>query len=198
MFCRHCGKEIGDTAVFCPYCGQRQDGFFSGSNEVGSKLLSRKKTIPSFHPNWGILKPICMILIFICILAVTASLSRTDEDKAMKTVHTFFEAVKAGDTEGALECFTPAFQQQYGAALKLGGMITSYFELPDTSGLFNSFAGLADAYTYQNYKFNVESASLNDDKTQGTVHVAIYVDGKIKGSTNINVVKYNGKWYVAY
>lgn len=23
MYCRSCGKEIGDTVSFCPYCGQR-------------------------------------------------------------------------------------------------------------------------------------------------------------------------------
>lgn len=25
-FCRKCGKEIWDSAVFCPHCGSRQDG----------------------------------------------------------------------------------------------------------------------------------------------------------------------------
>ena len=48
MFCIHCGKEIGEKAAFCPYCGKPTSNHVSAAdnyeykeidNEVRHKLM---------------------------------------------------------------------------------------------------------------------------------------------------------------
>ncbi len=42
MYCKYCGKEITDDAIFCPSCGKRQDGYVGKreKSKVASGLLA--------------------------------------------------------------------------------------------------------------------------------------------------------------
>ena len=112
--------------------------------------------------------PVWLILIVILIaLGAGAFLffssRKSDEQQAKELVEDFFEAVKAGDTSGAMECFSPAVRQQYEGALKLGGIVLSALKLPDITGLVGPAIGLSDYYAYQNSEFNVRDPVLKED-----------------------------------
>ena len=52
MYCRYCGKEIPENAIFCPNCGKKQYG--DTSNKVYSwfNRLGKYKTILFFYVVW--------------------------------------------------------------------------------------------------------------------------------------------------
>ena len=142
------------------------------------------------------------IIILLILVAIAAgvflffSLKKSDEQQAREIVEYFFESVKSGDTSDAIECFTPAFQEQYNGVLKASGLVLSVIGLPDVTGLVNPFIGLNDQYAYREYEFKVREPVLSDDKKSGKVAVDVYVQGELYKTTEIKVTKYHGKWYI--
>lgn len=107
----------------------------------------------------------------------------------------YFDAVKAGDTEGAIACFTPSFQQKIQSMNALGGMFSEALFGMDASGLMNGFLGYADAEEYQNYDFEATDVVVSDDE-HASVTVEIYIDGELDSTTEIKTVKYQDEWYI--
>jgi hypothetical protein len=53
MYCQHCGKEVGDGAAFCPYCG----GALRKEIPAGSRLYAHELTrlkVPEDTKNPGV------------------------------------------------------------------------------------------------------------------------------------------------
>lgn len=189
MFCRSCGKEISNREVFCKYCGAKQP--VNTRSTDGTRQRYSEKSSAS--------NGIIILLILVAIAAgvfLLFSLKKSDEQQAREIVEYFFESVKSGDTSGAIECFTPAFQEQYNGVLKASGLVLSVIGLPDVTGLVNPFIGLNDQYAYREYEFRVREPVLSDDKKSGKVAVDVYVQGELYKTTEIKVTKYHGKWYI--
>lgn len=205
MYCRSCGKQIREDQAFCKYCGAKQPidtGFFE---ERPSKRDNRpvervvEKTIEkrTSAAPWLILSLfLILILVGVALLLNYTSLGKSDEQQAREIVESFFESVKGGDVSGAMECFTPAFQEQYSGILGASGKVLSVFGLPDVTGFVNPTLGFINKDYYQNYDFKVQSVMLDNEKKTGTVDVDVYVDGKLSQTTTINVTKYHDKWYI--
>mgnify|MGYP000020850347 FL=1 len=140
------------------------------------------------------------VLLFMAIFSVAVvSSSCAREDQGPRSVtQKYFNAVKAGDTEGAIKCFTPAFQQQYSALLTLGGMLGESMGGKDGSFLVNAISSYTNQSTYKDVKFKADTVTFTDNEHEhATVHVTVEGGGAgIPSEATINTVKYDGKWYV--
>ncbi len=190
MFCRSCGKRLSGKEIFCKYCGTRQKTNY-GADDEDLHICTEKSSVSN---------AIIIIIIVLTTIAVGAflffSLRKSDEQQAREIVEYFFESVKSGDASGAIECFTPAFQEQYSGILKASGLVLSIIGLPDVTGLVNNVIGISDYQAYQEYDFRVRDPVLSDDKKSGKVKVDVYVKGDLYQTTEIKVTKYHGKWYI--
>lgn len=142
-------------------------------------------------------KTILLAVLLISVIVTGASCAR-EEQGPRSVTQKYFNAVKAGDTEGAIKCFTPAFQQQYSALLSLGGMLGESMGGKNGGFLVNAFSSYANQKTYKNIKFKADSVTFTDNEHEhASVHVTVEGGGAgIPNETTIRTVKYDGKWYV--
>ena len=145
------------------------------------------------------LKKFALILIVLMLISSFVLIScGNEEDGPRKITQKYFDAVKVGDIEGAIECFTPAFQQQYDMALSLGGMLSKELTGIDASSLLGGLMSLANEAAYRDCSFIADAVEFtNDTHERATVHVTIEGGGDgIPSSTTVNTVLYDGKWYI--
>lgn len=77
MICKNCGKEISDTAKFCPYCGKNT------SESNGQKLMQSIEEIQNKKANFKFYAIIISIAVVICILGaiiITAIDNKSHEE----------------------------------------------------------------------------------------------------------------------
>ena len=139
-----------------------------------------------------------LLICAICTVFLYSGCGKNEEDGPKEIVQKYFNAVKAGDIDGAIECFTPAFQQQYSSAVSLGGILGQFLTGIDGSSLLEGFMSFANQYTYKDCKFIIGEVEFTDDEHEhATVHVSVEGAGDgIPDETTIGTVKYNGEWYV--
>lgn len=139
-----------------------------------------------------------LLLSVIFAVAMVSSSCVQEEQGPRGVAQKYFNAVKAGDIEGAIKCFTPAFQQQYSALVTLGGMFGESMGGKNGSFFVNAFSSYANQTTYKNVKFKADTVTFTDDEHEhASVHVTVEGGGAgIPNETTISTVKYDGKWYV--
>lgn len=128
-------------------------------------------------------------LIFWTIL-LTIFLSGCGNSSAKKVVDKYFSAVKSGDFDKAIECFSPAMQSQLEASKALAD---SLFNV-DSGAIFNGLVGIVNPQEYADYEFKPVSETIIDD-----THTAVIVEIKTGGSidtTEVNCIKIDGQWYI--
>lgn len=189
MFCSFCGKEIQDNGTYCPFCGNKLQHNCIQVRETKETVYRTRSSVAS----WLI---VFLLLFIICVGAYLLFVKQSDEEMAKEIVEEFFEALKAGDTGGAIECCTPALQEQYNGGLDAGGIILSMFGLPNVKGLVNPWLGMVNSNYYKDYEFKVIDVTLDNEKKRGNVTVDVFIKGEKKQTTEMGVVKYKGKWYV--
>lgn len=133
------------------------------------------------------------MLLFVIVVAlgfnISGCVSTSTPEKVTKT---FFEAVKAGDLDKAVECYTPAIKAQYEAGLAITDGLFGF----DSGAILGGLIGFANVDTYENYDFKISGTEMTDDE-HATVSVDVYIDDVFSSSTHINCVKYDGVWYIA-
>lgn len=143
-------------------------------------------------------KLIAALIIIMIVVSGSLVSCASEEDGPRDVAQRFFDAVKVGDTNGAIECFTPAFQQQYNSIVSLGGMFGKEYTGYDVSSLFGGFTSMANQDAYQDCVFTADDVTFTDDSHEhATVHVTVEgaTDG-IPSSTTVDTVLYDGKWYI--
>lgn len=78
MYCKNCGKDIGD-AKFCPECGQPADGAPKYTVTTGPELPNQKK------PKKKKGKVVLIIIAVIVVLSVIGSLSSPDSSEGSQS-----------------------------------------------------------------------------------------------------------------
>ncbi len=131
-----------------------------------------------------------MIPVFAVIIALALTACGTVSSPE-RTTEKFFGAVKAGDIDKSIECFTPSIQEQYKAVLAISNKVFGI----DSGALLNGVLGTVNASTYDNYDFKVVDSS-ETDSTHAIVTVDVYVDGQKESSTQVYCVKLEGEWYI--
>lgn len=138
---------------------------------------------------------VSLILILALCVALMAGCAQNAEKKARDVTQRYFDAVKEGDIEGAIGCFTPAVQQSIQSMNTLGGLLGNVFFGVDASSLTNGFIGYATKNEYQNYDFKATDVVMDDDE-HATVTVEVYIDGELNSKTEVKTVKYQDEWYI--
>ena len=104
----------------------------------------------------------------------------------------YFAAVKAGDFDKAIECFTPAVQSQMEASKALADGIFGV----DSGAMLNGLMGMINPQEYANYQFTPVDEKKTDD-SHAVVEVEVKTGGG-SGSTVVHCVKIDGQWYIEY
>lgn len=135
-----------------------------------------------------------IVILILCVALITGC-TPDSETQARDVVQKYFDALKAGDTEGATKCFTPAVQESYQTAKEFGGILSESLLKIDLSVFMNSILGYFNEDAYQSYGFKATDAVLSDDE-HAVVTVEVYIEGKLNQTTEIKAVKYQDEWYV--
>ena len=137
---------------------------------------------------------IAIVLVIITLTVVLTSCGSSSSPE--RTAEKYFSAVKAGDLDKAMECFTPAIQEEYKAALSLSNTLFGSFGLGiDSGSILGGLVGAANTDAYKNYDFKVSGSTKTDD-THASVSVDVYIDGNKNSTTTIYCVKIDNEWYI--
>lgn len=221
MYCANCGNKVSDTDLYCANCGHKQEMKNSVSqrqNSSSSDNSSYKKVNHALNANvdfnsgssnsasiestTNIAKkgfPKSLILVFGIVIIAVAGLvifMINNSSKPEDTAKTFFENVKSGNVEKAIDCMTPEIKNQWNLGMGLANVLGNQFGLSGSSSLLNSVIGLSDSNAYQNYDFKVQSAIYNGE-SNAKVPVDVYVNGKKQQTTTLDMRKIDNKWYIS-
>lgn len=128
--------------------------------------------------------------------AASENLDQTSgkESPAEDLVEKFFEALRAGDFETTIGCFTPSFQNEYKAALAISSQILRVGS-SDLSAIIRAFIGGSTREDYRDYKFDITGTEKLDD-THANVTFDVYVGEDFDRSSRIACIKYGDEWYL--
>lgn len=116
------------------------------------------------------------------------------ESPAEDLVEKFFEALRAGDFETTIGCFTPSFQNEYKAALAISSQILRVGS-SDLGAIIGAFIGGSTREDYRDYKFDITGTEKVDD-THANVTFDVYVGEDFDRSSRIACIKYGDEWYL--
>lgn len=136
-------------------------------------------------------KLIALILVIILALVLSACRKASSPEKITQT---YFGALKSGDFNAAIECFTPAAQAQYKAALSISSFLFGA-NSDGINSLISAVVGSSTNGSYSNYKFKVTDTD-KIDKEHARVSVDVYIDGDFSRTTTVSCVKYDSAWYI--
>ena len=103
----------------------------------------------------------------------------------------YFDAVKAGDTKGAIECMIPMVQEQFEAS---NSILSGLFGV-DAESILSSILGTTNYDYYSNYDFEVSGTKMIDD-SHAAVTGNVFIDGELSERDTIDCVKIGDKWYI--
>ena len=137
-----------------------------------------------------------IIFIFAVIMIVAILPACGSSSSPERTADKYFSAVKTGDLDKAIECFTPAIQAQYKASMSLSDTLFGLFGIGvDSDAILGGVVAMANTDAYNNYDFKV-SGSTKTDSDHATVSVDVYIDGKKASTTMVYCVEIDGEWYI--
>lgn len=132
-----------------------------------------------------------LMLALIAVLFAMALTACGITSSPERTTEKFFSAVKSGDIDKAIECFTPVVQKQYQAALAVSDKLFGI----DSGALLGGLIGTINVDYYADYEFKVVGATETND-THAVVTVDVYVDGSLDSTTTVSCIKIDGAWYI--
>lgn len=195
---------------------KEQKSIYKSISSASDDIKSQPQIIPKGsvrYKKWIVLSIVFIISLSVIIpIAVSVHNNRnsttnnyynnvkSDNTKSNESpsdvVKIYFDAVKYGDTDKAISCFTPDIQAQWKAVLSLSGFFTSKaVGFGDASSLLGGLIATANTSTYSNYKFKVTNEKITDNEN-AVVEVSIYIDDSFDSTTEINLVKVYDKWYI--
>lgn len=141
---------------------------------------------------------IAIVLSLSVVLSFT-SCSMNEEDGPRNITEKYFAAVKSGDVDAAIQCFTPAIQKQWEAALSLGSMFGKEMTgMGLDKSIFEGLMAGANAEAYKDCDFIVDNVEFTDDDHEHAT-VKVNIEGASDGmpsSTKVYTVLYDGEWYI--
>lgn len=145
-----------------------------------------------------------IVLIMIMLLFVgcgsesnnsNGSIEVKTESTPTEVAEKYFDAVKHGDVDTAISCFTPNIQAEWKAVMSLTNFFTSKtINFSDASTLLGGLIATANTSEYKNYTFTVTDEEIVDDSAK--VIVSIKSGEKDNGTTTINFAKVYNQWYI--
>ena len=193
MFCKKCGNELGDEALFCPECGTNVD-----DNEKKKKnfTLSTKKAI--------IVAVSFILIICVCIVIVVVnSVNFSPENVAVAVLTSEYEV----DIDTMMKCF-PEFTLRE---------IADDCDLPTDASVREISNAVKKDYRFETpqevkiisvkeiAKFDISEYDLDREefmtyseyvsiKKISVVEIDFFVDGE-RDTVEVTCIKMKGKWY---
>ena len=104
MFCRYCGKEVGEIDAFCPYCGAKLN-----NNATTAPAQSATPPMPAPMPapvapapmpapapaKMSVLAPVGFSLPFLAVVLLAVSFTFVDESFSTYSLFVFLGAISA-------------------------------------------------------------------------------------------------------
>lgn len=121
-----------------------------------------------------------------------------NEEASKKIVEKYFDALKYGDYEDEMECYTPIVQKREDAQYGLLGAASELFLKIDLSEVLRDLNTLYGVSNFDELDFTVQQVKLNDEGKKAAVYVSVSKDGEFVEYVRVDTVKYDGDWYVEY
>lgn len=136
--CRSCSREIKETAVFCPYCGQKWDEekTLESASAEGIKLV---KTIKVSKKSVAIISAVILSILLIAFVVICEM--NIAKAKALYSLDKYFQAYKAVE-------YVPSLGRESLIRIKVTWLAGSEYE----SYLTTKRIGLKDASRTDKYK----------------------------------------------
>ena len=155
MFCKYCGKEIEDTATFCPACGKPVNGPAEVTGKVEKATKKKKK-----HPILG-----AVILILAVFLIIAAIGGGGDEPK------------KVGEaSSNANAASTPTEKTKFtvGDKVELNDIVVNLVNVTENTG--STYNQPSDGNVFVLFEFNIENNSSKDIAISSIMCFEAYAD----------------------
>lgn len=134
---------------------------------------------------------ICSSILAVCLLLVGLLSACGVRSSPESITQEFFSAVKTGDMERGIECFTPSVQSQYKAMMALFGGATGF----NIADIWGGLVGYSNSTDFKDTDFKI-SNTKEIDSTHTKVNVDIYEGEKKTSSTSVTCVKIDDEWYI--
>lgn len=135
-----------------------------------------------------------LIAVFLCSCGST----NKNEEASKKIVEKYFDALKYGDHEDEMECYTPIVRKREGAQYGILGAASKLFLKVDLSEVLRDLNTLYGVSNFDELDFEVQQVRLNDEGKKAAVYVTVTKDGEFVEYVRVDTVKYDGDWYVEY
>ena len=129
------------------------------------------------------------VLLLMMMIMLTTVVSGCGNSSAKQVVEKYFKAVKAGNLDKAIECFTPDVQE-------VTKTFTDGMFGEDGGAMLNELIGSIYPQEYADYEFKPVSETKTDD-----THTVVTVEVNAGGSTvktEVHCIRIDGKWYIEY
>lgn len=207
MFCKNCGKEIKDDAVFCKFCGVKQEAAPAAAQESNNPAMAMKKECNSgnqksqkrpANKKLGCGIAIAVVLIFLLIGAIVGGSGESEGNATTKkpTTERTTEAIIEISAEALINEYKEneikASQKYKGKRLRITGLVDSVGQ--------NDMVVLNDSYYIyvdygDTYDFNNIRCSLNNNSVDRAAELKngdkIVIEGRCDGFSVISVDMYD-------
>lgn len=121
-----------------------------------------------------------------------------NEKASKEVVEKYFDALKYGDHDDELECYTPVVRKKEDAQYGILGQVSKLFLKVDLGEVLRDLNMLYAGNSFEEFEFKVQQVVLDDEEKKGTVYVEASRDGEFIEYIRVDTVKYKGDWYVEY
>lgn len=121
-----------------------------------------------------------------------------DEKASKGVVEKYFDALKYGDHDDELECYTPIVRKKEDAQFGLLGQASKLFLKVDLGEVLRNLNTLYGDNSFEELDFKVQQVVIDEEGKKGAVYVEASKDGEFIEYVRVDTVKYKGDWYVEY
>jgi hypothetical protein len=206
MYCKKCGAEIDDEAMFCPKCGNTMDNSDSSININNADIKTEKKELLDSKQRMIRIISIAVIAISAAVIIFTAVL-RYMVPGPESTVKQFFKACNEVDFSGILGCLDPSTAKEYKIAVDLLGGLSGLGidseSVSDLGGMFSEFNDVDMRILDMQTEYIINGEKKKEDlfeiqkltASDAEIYCTYMMSGEEQSDT-FELHKYNGKWKI--
>ena len=205
MFCKNCGKEVKDGAVFCAACGVKQEAVSAAAQESNNPAMKKKRNSGNqksqkrpANKKLGCGIAIAVVLIFLFIGAIVGGSGESEGNATTKksTTERTTEAIIEISAEALINEYKEneikASQKYKGKRLRITGLVDSVGQndMVVLNDSYYIYVDYGDAYDFNNIRCSLNNNSVdraaelkNGDK--------IVIEGRCDGFSVISVDMYD-------
>ena len=138
------------------------------------------------------------LVVLMAIFLSSCGSKKKNEEASKKIVEKYFDALKYGDHEDEMKCYTPIVRKKEDAQFGLLGAASKFFLKVDLSEVLRDLNTIYGVNNFEELDFTVQQVVLDEEEKKAAVYVMASKDGEFVENLRIDTVKYDGDWYVEY